>query len=73
LVKVIARMRARATPSLDEARDPLRDDARLAGAGAREDEERPQVVLDRLSLARVQSVDRDHGSPHRGSRGAAGA
>src|SRR5436309_10552476 len=43
-----------------EVRDTARDDARLTGARAREDEERPRDLEDRFALLRVQCVEKLH-------------
>ena len=53
-VKVTATMRRGSAPSRDQARQPVGDDARLAGAGARDDQQRPRWVHHRLGLCRVQ-------------------
>jgi hypothetical protein len=44
----------------DEIRDAARDDARLAGARARENQQRPADVQDRFALLGIQGVQEVH-------------
>ena len=48
------RDRARIGAGADQPRQPVRDDAGLARAGAREHEERPLLVEDRFALFGIQ-------------------
>ena len=58
LVNVIARISpGAATPAVDQVRDAVREHARLARAGAGDDEQRPLGVLDRFTLLRVERVE----------------
>ena len=41
----------------DQVRDPVREHARLARAGAREDQQRPFAVRDGVALGRVQALE----------------
>ena len=55
-VNVIARISfARAIPVCLEVRDPVREHARLARAGAREDQQRALAVRDGVALGRVET------------------
>ena len=58
----------------DEVRDATREDGRLAGPGARDDEERALVVGDRLDLREIQAVEDlvGGGIQRRGAGGSAG-
>jgi hypothetical protein len=55
LVKVMAAMRA-APAGLDQARDLVRDDPRLARAGAGQHQAGPAQVVDGVLLGEVQAV-----------------
>jgi hypothetical protein len=44
-------------PAVDEVREPVREDARLARAGSGEDQERPVAVRHSRALGRVQPVE----------------
>ena len=57
LVNVIARMESGGTPMrVNQVRDAIGDDARLAAAGAGQDEHRPVHSLDGFALLRIQII-----------------
>ena len=57
LVKVTASTSSGAGVAVaDEIRDAARDDARLAGSGAREDQQRSLDVQNRFALFRVEGI-----------------
>ena len=58
---------ARASP-LDDVRDAMGDDARLAGARSGEDEHRPAGLLDGFALFRVERGEEDSWGAPRGTR-----
>ena len=66
-VNVTATIARGSAPASHEVRQPVRDDARLAGARARQDEERPLRVEDRLSLLGVEAVQGSRMSGFRSS------
>ena len=51
----------------DEVRDPAGDDARLAGAGARQDQQRTVGVQDRFPLLGVEGFEELHVGPEVGA------
>ena len=55
-------MAAARDAALEQAHDAVGDDARLAGAGAGEDEERAVTVLDGIALGRIQACSGGHAS-----------
>ena len=48
------------TELADQPGDAIRDDARLAGSGSGQDEQRPVAVRDGFALLRVESGEVDH-------------
>ena len=58
LVKVMARISpGRGLAAVDQVRDPVGQHARLARAGAGEDQQRPLAVQDGLALGLVQALE----------------